>query len=100
VDPDVIAPFVITMTLILSVAGVFILRPLTKRIGDLIEATAREKRVRPTNEEVDRLTEVVSRLTDRIETLEERQDFAERILVSLERPQQQTRARLGEPEEE
>ncbi len=96
-ESEVVAPFIIGMTFILAAAGVFILRPLTKRLGDLIEATAREKRVKPRDDEIARLTDVVGRLTDRIEHLEERQDFAERILVSIERPREQKSARLAEP---
>jgi hypothetical protein len=75
------------MTLIVSVAGVLILRPLTRRLGDMLEAKSRAKHQAPqlNSAELNRLTDVVSRLTDRIESLEERQDFAERLLASQDR---------------
>jgi hypothetical protein len=95
-DWDVIAPLIMGVTVTLSIAGVLIIRPLTKRLGDLIEATARDKRVKLKDHEIIRLTEVVGRLTERLERLEERQDFTEGILTSLDRPGE-ARSRLGEP---
>lgn len=94
-DPDAVAPLIFGMTFVLSIAGVLILRPLAKRLGDLIEATAHEKRVKAKDEELARLTEIVGRLTDRLERIEDRQDFTERILTSIER--NDSRARLTPP---
>ena len=92
-----LAPFMLGMTLILCTAGVIILRPLTKRLGDLIEARNRDRAAQSQlpGPEIARLTEVVSRLTDRIESIAERQEFSERLLDSLERPE--ARARLRDP---
>jgi hypothetical protein len=83
------------MTLILATAGVIILRPLTKRLGDRFAARNREGQAQSQlpGPEIARLTEVVSRLTDRIESLEERQEFSERLLDSLERPDSRARLR-------
>ena len=85
--PHDILPFLLATTAMLSVAGILILRPLTKRIGDMIELKARAKHPDPqlNSEDMTRLTDVVSRLTDRIESLEERQDFAERLLSGPDR---------------
>lgn len=85
-DWEILAPLILGVTITLSAAGVLILRPLAKRLGDLIEATAQNKRAESKNEELTRITEVVGRLTDRIENLEERLDFNERVLSSLDRP--------------
>jgi hypothetical protein len=95
--PHDLAPFMLGMTLILCAAGVIVLRPLTKRLGDLIEARNRERAAQSQlpGAEIARLTEVVNRLTDRIESLEERQDFSERLLDSLEGPD--ARGRLRDP---
>ncbi len=82
------------VTVTLSAAGVLILRPLAKRLGDLIEATAREKRANMKDEELGRLTELVGNLTDRIEGLEDRLDFNERVLASIERSGPTTPPRL------
>ncbi len=95
--PHDLAPFLLGMTLMLCTAGVIILRPLTKRLGDSLAARHREREAQSQlpGPEVARLTEVVSRLADRIESLEERHDFAERLLDSLARPE--ARARLRDP---
>jgi hypothetical protein len=87
--PYDVLPVVLGMTLMLCTAGVLILRPLTKRLGDLIETRTRERQAQAQigPQELDRLADVVGRLTDRIESLEERQDFSERLLASLERPE-------------
>jgi CRP-like cAMP-binding protein len=95
-DWDNIAPMIVVVTLFLSIAGVLILRPLTKRLGDLIEITSRRQQGETRREEVTRLTEVIGRLADRLEHLEQRQDFTDQLVVSLERP---ARARLAEQED-
>lgn len=93
--PHDLLPFMLGMTLILCTAGVIVLRPLTKRLGDLIEARTRERAAQSQlpGAEIARLTEVISRLTDRIESIEERQEFSERLLDSLERPEARARLR-------
>lgn len=93
--PHDLAPFLLGMTLMLCTAGVIILRPLTKRLGDSIQARNRERAARSQlpSADVERLTEVVNRLTDRIESLEERQEFSERLLDSLDRTESRGRLR-------
>jgi hypothetical protein len=83
------------MTFMLCAAGVIILRPLAKRLGDLIESRSRERQAQSQlpGAEVARLSEAVNHLIDRIESLEERQEFAERLLDSLERPEAKSRLR-------
>ncbi len=98
-DWEFIAPLILGVTITLLAAAVLILRPLAKRLGALIEATSRDKRVELKDDELNRLTEVVGRLTDRIEGLEERLDFNERVLTSLERPGSGSSARLKSPPE-
>jgi len=96
--PDVAAPLIMGLTVTLSIAGVLILRPLAKHIGRILELRATERYERPTvgQEDIGRLTDAVSRLADRLETLEERQDFTERLL-DAQRPG--SRARLAEPDD-
>jgi hypothetical protein len=95
---DYVAPMVIAVTITLSAAAVLIFRPLAKRLGDLIEITGRRQSVEARSEDIARLTEVVSSLADRLEHLEQRQDFADRILVSLDRPSGERQAQLHERE--
>ncbi len=94
-DWEFVAPMVVAVTLFLSIAGVLIFRPLTKRLGDLIDVTSRSRQGQLGNDDLGKLTDIVNRLTDRIENLEERQDFAERILTSLSGSAEQ--AQLNKP---
>ncbi len=94
-DWELMAPMITAIAFFVSVAGVLIFRPLTKRLGDLIEITARDRGSRLRPGDLTRLTEVVDRLADRIDHLEERQDFSERMLATLQRGRE--RPALGEP---
>jgi hypothetical protein len=49
-DWEVIAPMVVGSLLILSIAGVILLRPISKRLGDVLEAYAKEKDAGTTRE--------------------------------------------------
>ncbi len=90
-DPDLLPPLILGVTITLSAAGVLIFRPLSKRLADLIELWSRDRQGQMANDEVRHLTDAVSRLTDRMESLEDRLDFTERMIGSLERPDHQAR---------
>jgi hypothetical protein len=94
--PHDLAPLIMGVTVTLSVAGVLILRPLMKRLGTILELRAKERHqaAQVSPDDITRLAQAVGRLTDRIEDLEERQDFAERLLAS---PPSGGPGRLGEP---
>jgi hypothetical protein len=78
---DDIAPFIVAIVLILTTGGVAILRPISKRAGDLLEAMAREKREpRRITDDTHRMIELMESLNARLERLEERQDFTESLL--------------------
>lgn len=72
----------IPIIFIVSAAAVLILRPLTKRLGLLIEQSHRERQATqaPENPQVDRLTVLMERMVDRMDRLEDRLDFTERML--------------------
>lgn len=82
-DWEYIAPLIMGVTVTLSLAAVFILRPLTKRLGDLIEAMQRRQQMSK-NEDVGRIAELLEHLDSRLDQLEHRQDFSERMLSSIE----------------
>lgn len=69
----------IPIFLFASIAAVAIFRPLTKRIGLVIERAYEERRFNA-EPQVNRLTELVERLVDRMDSLEDRLDFTERVL--------------------
>jgi hypothetical protein len=94
--PHDLLPLIMGVTVTVSIAGILILRPLMKRLGNILELRAKERhqasQISP--DDITRLTQAVGRLTDRIEDLEERQDFAERLLAS---GPSGGRGRLSEP---
>lgn len=71
---------VIMLTGILTAGGVLILRPLSKRLGELLEVMTRERRLPSAGAEVAQLRERVATLESRLALVEERQDFSEALL--------------------
>ena len=80
-DWEVIAPMVVAILLILSITGVILLRPISKRLGDVLEAYAREKDSGNTRE-LRQIRELFETMDQRLRLMEERQDFTEKILDS------------------
>jgi hypothetical protein len=79
-DADIIASLVATfgVVLIAAGAGVLILRPLTKRIGDLLGAVVEEKRARTALlREGQQQSRIMEAHSERLELLEQRLQFAE-----------------------
>lgn len=69
----------IPIFLFASIAAVMILRPLTKRIGLVIERAYEDKKKAP-DPQIERLTQLMERLVDRMDRMEDRLDFTERVL--------------------
>ena len=84
---------IVTITLILSVAGVILLRPLSHRLGALLEAMAREKEELRGKDD-HRLRELLDAVEARVSLLEERQDFTE----ALQRDRGGTKRLAGGPD--
>lgn len=85
----------IPIYLFMCIAGVLILRPVTKKLGLLIEALAKERmagvEARPTpagqeDAQVERIASALDRLNSRIDLMDERMGFVERLVES--RPRQ------------
>lgn len=89
IEWEFLAPMVLGVTLCLSVAGVAILRPISKKLGTLLEAMALEKQSGVQND-VQRLHALMESLDARLQLMEDRQDFTERLVADerkqLERP--------------
>lgn len=69
----------IPIVLFMSVAAVLIFRPLTTRIGKVIERSHAEKQAVP-EAQIQRIMQLMERLVDRMDRLEDRVDFTERVL--------------------
>lgn len=74
-----VAPMIVGVIFILTVGGVLVLRPIAKRIGDLLEAMAREKQAGLEND-VNHMRDMIESMNARLQLMEERQDFTERLL--------------------
>ena len=83
-DWDLIAPLIMVVVLILTVGGVLLLRPIAKRLGDIVELMLREKR-EGAEGELRRMGDLLENVDARMTLLEERQDFSERLLASSDR---------------
>lgn len=86
----------IPIFLFLSTAAVLILRPITKKLGVLLEAIARSKMGTPAEHaaEVAHLRVLVDQLSKRLDLVDERQDFTERLVSNAQRQGFAAAARL------
>lgn len=90
-DWELLAPMVVAVVLILTVGGVLVLRPIAKRVSDLLELYARDRQS-GLESEVVQMRDLLETTNARLQLLEERQDFTERLLTSGERSESK---RLG-----
>jgi hypothetical protein len=81
---DDIAPMIVAVTFILTTGGVIILRPIAKRLTDLIDLYTRD-RESGVQAEVQQMRDLLETTSARMQLLEERQDFTERLLGSEEK---------------
>ena len=77
----------IPIFLFMSVAAVLILRPLTKRLGLVLEMMSRDRQSVRTGDDTDvaRLRIQLDHVSKRLELMEERVDFTERLIASSRR---------------
>jgi hypothetical protein len=75
----------IPITLFLCIAAVAILRPVSTRLGGLLEAMTRERHATAGEDtEVARLRVQLDHIGKRIDLMEERLDFTERLLSTTQ----------------
>lgn len=73
----------IPITMFLCIAAVAILRPISTKLGGLLEAMTRERTAsRSDDAELARVRVVVEHVAKRMDLMEERLDFTERLLAS------------------
>lgn len=80
IDWEVIAPMVVAVVLILTVGGVAVLRPIAKRVSDLLELYARDRQSGLEND-VGQIRDLLETMNARLQLIEERQDFTDRLLT-------------------
>ncbi len=77
----------IPIVMFISIAAVLIFRPLTKKLGSLIERSAARKETGD-SPDLERMTRLLEQVVNRMDRLEERVDFAERMLETSSRERQ------------
>ena len=81
---EFIAPMVMSTVFILTVGGVLVLRPLSKRLAELLEVYTRDKQSLM-GTEVHQIRELLETMNARLQLIEERQDFTEKLLTTGDR---------------
>ncbi|HKJ91844.1 MAG TPA: hypothetical protein VJ957_01695 [Longimicrobiales bacterium] len=78
----------IPIFLFLCIAAVLIFRPMTKRLGMLLEEMARDRRAMrspDSNGQMDRVVGLLENLNTRLDLMEDRMEFVERLSDSRPR---------------
>jgi len=88
---EVIAPMVTGVVFILTVGGVAVLRPIAKRLGDVLELYARDRH-EGVSVEVQQMRDLLETMSARLQLMEDRQDFTERLIGSGEIPPRPARS--------
>jgi hypothetical protein len=82
----------IPITMFLCIAAVAILRPVSTKLGGLLEAMTRERSASNTDAaELTRVRVAMEHIAKRMDLMEERLDFTERLLHSGRKDRQTTR---------
>ncbi|MEQ9568582.1 MAG: phosphoribosyltransferase [Longimicrobiales bacterium] len=77
---EYLAPLILGVVLILTVGGVLILRPIARHLGALLEAMTRERLDPSRNQEMTHVREMLETMNQRLQLMEERQEFTDRLL--------------------
>ncbi len=73
----------IPITMFMCIAAVAILRPISTKVGGLLEAITRERsQSQAENSELARLRVLMEHVAKRLEIMEERLDFTERLIAN------------------
>lgn len=90
-DFEALATLVVPTVFILTIGAVIILRPITKRLTDLTALYSQDRQA-GVQVEVQQLRDVLETMNARLQLLEERQDFTDRLLA----PSDQAKERRAE----
>lgn len=77
---EALAPMVVSIVFFLTIGGVLILRPIAKHLGAYLEVLTRQQLEGSRSSELLQLRETLETMDQRLQLMEERQDFNERLL--------------------
>ena len=78
---EFIAPMIMGVVFMVTVGGVLVLRPLSKRFAELLESYAQDRQ-RGVGSDIHQIRELMETMDGRLRLMEERQDFTEKLLQS------------------
>ena len=78
---EIIAPMIMGTIFILTTGAVLILRPIAKRLGDLLEVMTRQRLETSASDELRHTREILETMNQRLALLEDRQEFTERLVT-------------------
>lgn len=85
IDWENVAPMVVAIVMFLTIGGVAVLRPIAKHLGAYLEALTKQQLDPARRDDLGQLRDTLDNMSQRLALLEERQDFAERLLENRER---------------
>ena len=97
---ELLAPMVFAVILTLTIGGVILLKPIANKLGNLLEAMAKERTTPQLDTELGHLRDLLETTNARLSLLEERQVFTEALLNDPDRKTRRLRGASGmEPPE-
>ncbi len=78
---EFIAPMIMGVVFMLTVGGVLVLRPLSKRFAELLESYTQDRQ-KGVGSDIHQIRELMETMDGRLRLMEERQDFTEGLLQS------------------
>ena len=83
-DLEMVIALVFSLLMTVVIGGIILLRPISKHLGQYFEAKANERKAlgHRAPEDWDRLFTTLEGLATRMDSLEERQEFTERLLAN------------------
>ena len=82
---DVLAPMIFLIILTVTIGGVILLKPISNKLGNLLEAMAEDRKEPRALEELTHIRELLETMNGRLNLLEERQDFTDALPNDPER---------------
>jgi hypothetical protein len=77
---ELLAPMIVTVTLILMVGAVILLKPLSKQGAALLEQMLKDRREGRTANDLEHITTAMTSISERMRLLEDRQSFTESLI--------------------
>ena len=87
IDWTEVAPMLVAIVAFVVIGGVILLKPIANRLGFLLEAMAKEKES-TLGGDVGHMRDLLETMNARLQLLEERQDFTERLLSGEKKREQ------------